>query len=50
MTGYGRPENKIDSASITFALWSEMGNNRQIVTNMLGSWCSDIFKDQESLV
>jgi len=50
MTGRGRPEYKTDSDNIRFASWSEMGNNRDMVTKVLGSWSSDIFKDQESLV
>lgn len=50
MTGCGRPENKIDSDNIRFASWSEMGNNRDMITNVLGSCSSGIFKDQESLV
>lgn len=50
MTGCGRPENKIDSDNIRFASWSETGNNRDMVTNVLGSGSSDISKDQESLI
>lgn len=46
----GRPGNKIDSDNIRFTLWSKIGNNRSMVTNVLVSWSSGVSRGQKSLI